>query len=127
MAFKVSLAKPGLASDEGYIEVRGVEAFWCLADGESPSLVCGRTCGDVLPSAAAESLRRAITCGLGAENGRGADTMMGQGWLSLLLRAMSLYGSKSASRSCLSLFPILPPKKAHKIHKGQDIHSKELA
>lgn len=41
----------------------------------------GRTCGDILPSAAAGALRRAITCGLGVENGRGAGVRVGEGWL----------------------------------------------
>ena len=81
VAFKASLKKPGLASGEGYIELCGVEAFWWLADGESLLLVRGRTCGDILPSAAAGSLRRAITCGLGAGNGRGAGIIVGEGWL----------------------------------------------
>ena len=81
VAFKASLKQTGLASGEGYIELRGVEAFRWLADGESPSLVRGRTYGDISPSAAAGSLRGAITCGLGAGNGRGVGIMMGEGWL----------------------------------------------
>ena len=81
VAFKASLKKPGLARGEGYNELCGVEVFWWLADGENLWLVHGRTCGDILPSAAAGSLRRAITYRLGAGNGRGAGIIVGESWL----------------------------------------------
>ena len=114
VAFRASLKKPGRASGEGYIELHGVEVLWWLADRGSSSLVRGRTCGDISPSAAAGSSRRAITCGLCAGNGRGAGITVGEGWLTAwigrmtppLLRASSSYGSKSASRSCIPPFPV---------------------
>lgn len=78
VAVKASLKESGLASGEGYIELRGVEALRWSADGESPLLVLGRTCRDILLSTTAGLLRRIIIYRLGIRNRSGAGIVVGK-------------------------------------------------